>query len=358
MNVFVSRNRFDFNNIEKELILANSNILKRIRRFGVMEVMLQMWYGLVYLVARYVLRKRWLVRKIHNYKLRLDLTYPGLSRQILIAGTREEQLKAVLERELRPGATVLDLGANIGYYTVMMGKIIGPTGKIYAIEPEPRNFDLLKQNISLNGMDDMVEARNVAAGEKEGKARFYVSEFSNLHTMLPISRDGKMTPGIKEDSYIEVDTVDPSLFLVGKKPVDLIRMDIEGFEVEVFKGLERAIKEGLFTGRLVFEAHFPKYTEAHSMKKALQMLFSYGYRVSSVTSNDERTSRLKERGYMPHQIFQVTDDRYQGVYGALSDEDAVYFISEIGGVRDVVLSKSTGGEKYQENLKRAEFSKA
>ena len=338
--------------------MANSNILKRIRRFGIVEVVRQLGYGLIYLVARYVLRKRWLTRRIHNYKLRLDLTYPGLSRQVLIAGTREEQLKAVLEREIKPGATILDLGANIGYYTVMMCKLIGPAGKIYAIEPEPRNFDLLRQNIALNGMEGMVEARNVAAGERDGKAKFYVSEFSNLHTMLPISRDGQRTPGIREDSFIEVDTVDPSEFLKGKRRVDLIRMDIEGFEVEVLNGLERAISEGLFDGKVVFEAHFPKYTDNHSMKKTLQMLFRHGYSVTSVTSNDDRTSRLKERGYQPLQVFQTSDDRYQSVYGALSNEDALYFITEVGGIRDVVLAKVPQGRKPADHQEQVELSKA
>jgi FkbM family methyltransferase len=322
------------------------------------EVLRQVWYAGLYYFARYALRKRYLTRKIHDYRLRLDLRYPGLSRQVLISGTREEQLKAVLERELRPGNTVLDLGANIGYYTSMMGKLIGPKGMIYAIEPEPRNFKLLAENIALNGLQDRVEARNVAAGEKNGKARFYVSEFSNLHTMLPISKDGRMTPGIREDSFIEVDTVDPSDFLKGKRPIDLIRMDIEGFEVEVINGLERAIRSGEFSGKIVFEAHFPKYTESHSMKRTLQMLFGYGYHVTSVTSNDESKTRLKERGYRPSAVFQTADDRFQGVYGSLSDEDAIFFIAEVGGIRDVVLAKTGSGSGKAEAKEQTELVRA
>lgn len=338
--------------------MAKSTIGNKIQRFGVGGLLAQLYYTLVYHVSKNILRKRWLTRRIHDYKLRLDLRYPGLSRQVVISGTREEQLKAVLERELRPGATVLDLGANIGYYTMMMAKLLGPRGKIYAIEPEPRNFDLLKYNVTLNGLDGLVEARNVAAGEKDGKGRFYVSEFSNMHTMVPFSRDGKLTKGVREDKYIDVDTVNPSEFLKGKMAVDLIRMDIEGFEIEVINGLEQAIRDGLFKGKIVFEAHFPKYTETHSMKKTLQMLFRYGYRVTSVTSNDEKTTRLKERGYKPQRLFQTSDSRFQGLYGPLTDEDAIFFIAEVGGIRDVVLAKEQDGASREGRLEAAELSKA
>lgn len=319
--------------------MGRFNIAQRVQRFGLKETLLQFGYLVNYFVRKYLFRQRWLTRRIHNYRLHLDLWYPGLSRSIAISGTREDQLKYLLERELQHGNTVLDLGANIGYYTIMMARLIGSSGKIYAMEPEPRNFSLLKDNICLNGVEDQVEALNIAAGAQRGKAKFYISEYSNLHTFLPYTREGKTIEGITGNS-IDVKVTDLSSFLVGKRSVDLLRMDIEGYEVEVLNGLKSAIVDGLFQGKIVFETHFPKYDDKqHSMRKPLQWLFEHGYHVSSVTSSDEQKSRLKERGYQPFHLIKTSNTRFRGIYGSISENDAIYFICEVGGIRDVVLTR-------------------
>ena len=317
------------------------NITNRVGRVGFAGILVQIYYSIIYVFSKFILRKKYITRKIHDFRLRLDLNNQGLSRQLIISGSREEQLKAVLSNELTKGATILDLGANIGYYTAMMANIIGPTGVIYAIEPEPNNFKLLSYNVHLNGLDSMVSMYNVAAGETEGEAKFYISEYSNMHTMVPYTKYGEVSKGIHKDEFIMIDVVNPSAFLEKKKPVDIIRMDIEGFEVEVINGLESAIKEGVFSGKIIFEAHFPKYSDSHSIKNALFMLFDNGYSVTAVTSNDENTTFLKKRGYSPHMLYQTSDTRFQGLYGPISNDDAIYFLSEVGGVRDVVLSKTS-----------------
>ena len=71
-------------------------------------------------------------------------------------------------------------------------------------------------------------------------------------------------------------------------------MDIEGYEVEVLKGLSEAIAANQFDGDILFETHRPKYNENHSLLQQLQMLFDHGYRVKAVTSNQERISPVKD----------------------------------------------------------------
>lgn len=319
--------------------MGRFNIFQRVHRFGARGTLESFGYLGNYYVSKYILRKRLLTRRIQDYQLCLDPWLPGISRTLFISGTREEQLKYVLEQEVLPGSNVLDLGANIGSYTIMLARLVGPSGKVYALEPEPRNFSLLEGNIGLNKMEGQVKAFNIAAGDKKDRLKFYISEYSNMHTFVPHSREGKPSKALTGES-LDMEVIDLSSFLNGKLPVDLIRMDIEGYEVEVLIGLRNAIEDGVFQGKIVFEAHFPKYDDKeHSMREQLRWLFEQGYRVSLVTSTDEKKTRLKERGYEPFQLVQTSNTRFRGIYRSISEKDALYFICDVGGIRDVVLSK-------------------
>jgi hypothetical protein len=117
-------------------------------------------------------------------------------------------------------------------------------------------------------------------------------------------------------------------------------MDIEGYEVSVLQGLKSAIESGVFKGKIVFETHWPKYSDKHnSIRKQLKMLFNNGYYPSIITSNNEEPSRLIERGYLAKRIIQTSATRKQGIYYNIKPVDAEYFICDAGGVRDVVFEK-------------------
>lgn len=79
--------------------------------------------------------RRYLEKRIYDYRMRLDLSDRGISRTLLLFGRRELEHKVMLERVLRPGMTVLDIGANIGYYALMELRLIGPGGTLVAVEP-------------------------------------------------------------------------------------------------------------------------------------------------------------------------------------------------------------------------------
>ena len=318
--------------------MTRINQLGKIRRFGVVGTATLVGHGLNYYTRKYVLWRQSLVRRIHDYKLCLDLRDGGLSKDIAIRGTREEQLKYIIDREVGPGDVVLDIGANIGYYTIMLASRVGDSGRVYAIEPEPKNFELLRTNIELNGVGSVVKAYWLGASDAQGAGRLYVHEFSNLHSFLPMS--GSDSNGSAGQPYVEVPLTDVSSFIQGKRPVDLLRMDIEGYEVEVIRGLERAIADGSFSGKILFECHFPRYNdETHSMREPLTMLLSHGYHGRYLTSTDERRPRIRELGYEPTSLVQTNDRRFRGVYENVAGDDVVTLICKTGGVRDIMLEK-------------------
>ena len=85
----------------------------------------------------------------------LDSDDPGISRQLLRYGAREPEQKFIIESTLKPGMVAFDLGANLGYYTVMMARLAGERGRVYAVEPFPDNFRLLGENVRRNRLKNV-----------------------------------------------------------------------------------------------------------------------------------------------------------------------------------------------------------
>jgi len=130
---------------------------------------------------------------------------------------------------------VVDLGANLGYYTLLAARLVGPRGKVYAFEPEPINYGLLLKNIELNGYDNVV-AMQKAASNVTGKARLFLDDKdTGAHTIYQPDNTRE---------FIEVESVTLDEFFRDKKhPVNVIKMDIEGAEMAAFSGMDKLIKE-------------------------------------------------------------------------------------------------------------------
>ena len=324
----------------------NNGILYKIYHiattYGPKGMILYMKNTLVFYWYLYV-SKKLIYKKIHNYTMLLDPKDPGISKTLFLHGNREQQLKYIMEKETKKGDTIIDLGANIGYYVLLELSLIGNKGKIYALEPSSRNYSLLEKNIALNNAQYVVKTFKLAGGDCVKTEKFYLSEHSNLNTFIKdLYNSGEKSKGINENDYEMVDIVDMSTFIQDKEHVNMIRMDIEGFEVEVLSGLRKAIEDGNFDGKIVFECHFPKYDDVkHSMREQLKMLFNNGYYPKIMTSNNEKYSHFQERGYKPEVVIKTSIDMYQGVYYGVSNEDAEYFICDVGGVRDILLEKDS-----------------
>lgn len=181
-----------------------------------------------------------IVTNVQGNKMILDLKDSGLSRELVLYKIKERLATKQIYKSIRPRMTCLEVGANIGYFLLIEAKIIGKGGKIYGLEPDPRSFKILKENIKINRIKDNVEIYNIAAGNKEGKEKFFLSNHYNLSgfTEDKSNSDGK---------WIDVKIVKLDNFLKGKK-IDFLRMDVEGYEFEVLKGMKDLLKnvQGMF----------------------------------------------------------------------------------------------------------------
>lgn len=287
---------------------------------------------LIYSYKLYVEKNRYHVKKIYGYKMLLDMADLGLSRALMFFGQRELEHKYLLKQYLRKGDTVLDLGANIGYYANMEAEIVGDQGRVIAIEPNPDNLRLLEINLLLNNNKRISEVVHGAGGNNDGTAELFLSDKSNLHSFI---RDRNSNGLVLSVPIFSMKTI------VEKwGEFDFLRMDIEGFEVKVLESLLEALPAMSKTPNILFETHLPKYSNDFNLRSSMAKLFENGYTVAAIASNEGPKCSLRMSGYRPSKLIK-TDGRLRGIYHDVTNEDAIEFVNERGGVRAILLSHKT-----------------
>ena len=150
------------------------------------------------------------------------------------SGIFESEETALCKQLIHCGDRVLDIGANIGYYTLLFCDLVSPKGLVAAIEPDSNNFEILKHNLRKQTADGIVSLHQLALGNKEQKAQlFRAEENTGMHRMYASVCCG---PESSEVSVIQGD----SLALA---PLDFIKIDIEGYEPFALQGLCSTLKQ-------------------------------------------------------------------------------------------------------------------
>ena len=108
-------------------------------------------------------------------KMYLDPTDQVMTPTILVIGIWETSETYWFLRTVKPGDTVVDAGANVGYYTIIGSRLVGDKGKVYAFEPEPANFALLQKNVRLNGLTNVVLERK-ALSNRKGTMKLFIAD--------------------------------------------------------------------------------------------------------------------------------------------------------------------------------------
>jgi FkbM family methyltransferase len=155
----------------------------------------------------------------------------------------EEATTNLFKKVVKEGDVVIDLGANIGYFTLLAAKLVGPTGKVFAFEPEPKNFSYLKKNVELNNYTNVIIEQK-AVSNYNGRTKLFICPYdSGHHTInrpngIEAYRLGR--PGNITSIDIEVVTLDD--YLRNKTDrVDVIKIDVEGAEALVFEGMKETL---------------------------------------------------------------------------------------------------------------------
>jgi len=205
----------------------------------------------------------------------LDVRDDSIFKQLALDGQREFEATKVIENIIKPGYKIFELGANIGYYALLESRLVGQGGKIFAVEPEQTNFQLLNKNIELNSVSN-IETHNFAISDQSGEIPFYITENSNLHSMIKPKHGSYQTVLVKTQS---VDT-----FLADKGQIDFIRMDIEGYEYYALKGMNNTLANNPNL-HLFIELHSNLLQSDQSIE-ILRKLQSHNFEISTLISHD------------------------------------------------------------------------
>lgn len=145
----------------------------------------------------------------------------------------EPQMRHAFERIAKSGMTVVDVGAFIGYYTLLAAKLVGNKGKVYAFEPDPSSYSLLKKNIDVNGLNKVVEPFRLAISNREGKDTIFLDKYSGSSLFN--------FPGSIEN-VIDVISLDKFFSQRGWPAADVVKIDAEGADKIVLEGMRELVR--------------------------------------------------------------------------------------------------------------------
>jgi FkbM family methyltransferase len=172
-------------------------------------------------------------------------TAPGdylRNRLKILAGTYEAEELALMRQFLKPGQVILDVGANVGYLTRFLGRATGPDGKVYAFEPNPLIFSLLSRNVAKL---KQVSVFNFGLSSNAGAFPLFLA--GNNHSVASFAKEYPAIHLVFQEnvelSSIQAKVVIGDEFLdqEGIEQVDLIKIDVEGWEINALSGLEKTI---------------------------------------------------------------------------------------------------------------------
>jgi FkbM family methyltransferase len=178
----------------------------------------------------------------------------------------------------RPGMTVLDVGANVGYFATLLAQVLGPTGHVFALEPEPENHRLLTANaLLLRGLFPQaapITAFRLALPERSGTSRLHLFEQNfGLHSLV---ESGGATGSLDVETAALDDLCLPAAGRPARiaRRIDLIKADTQGSELPLLRGAERTVTRDLPLLCLEFE---PCLGGAERCLELVRWLAGHGY---------------------------------------------------------------------------------
>jgi FkbM family methyltransferase len=213
---------------------------------------------------------------------------------------------AIVAQLIRPGDRVIDVGAHIGFYSILFGRAVGERGRVLAIEPHPDNAAVLATNIRDNGLESIVRVERVAAGASDGKATLFVNKYGNRG-------DNRMYRNDAATREIAL-TLRPIDALVSDwERVDLIKMDVQGFEPQALAGMSDTLERNHEV--ILFTEFWP-----HGLRSAggdpasmLRTLRGHGFDLAEITP---RGLELVDDGQL---IARLTERRHTDLVCARPD---------------------------------------
>jgi FkbM family methyltransferase len=222
-----------------------------------------------------------LCRVLTKYLCYVESRDISVTPHLCLNGYWESWITQAMARIIEPGWTCVDIGANCGYYSLLMADAVGPSGNVLSVEPNPRLAGLVKKSLAVNGFSDRTKISETAVSDTSG---------NTVNLFIPndywgggsICGNGTETNG----NNIEVQTVTFDDLTLDYPRIDLIKIDAEGAEPEIWRGMSQSVKKNPGI-KLIMEFSPARYKEP---KLFLKEILDEGFSLAFIDSD----SRIKD----------------------------------------------------------------
>ena len=256
------------------------------------------------------------IKTLYGFHMIIDpVNDNGVEKCLYYTGTYEKGTLFVIKHLLREGDTFVDVGANIGLMSVFAASIVKDSGKIIAFEPNPDTMEILLSNIALNELSN-IETTGYALGSKPGEGKIY--------DRMDVNRGGAslIKPENEGKSY-DINITTLSAYFNQNQHIQLIKIDIEGYELEALKGAMDLLDGGSPPMLIVEYSESRENTHGYNTDELYEFLINRTpYRLFKSKGGKEKVSRLVEvtaRNELPHHdnIYCFTDQHMQQIPGKI-----------------------------------------
>lgn len=228
---------------------------------------------------KWLLRVRRFETEVQGIKLWVDPA-SNFGKRVLGEGNYESELTGVFHQLLRPGQTFVDVGANEGWFSMLAAKSVGPGGRVLACEPQERLWPVITKNIAANRFCNC-QLFPFALSDKPGRTE--IALYPSLNTGSSHIGTGKRR--WEKMQQVELVRLDAVLASLESRPVDLLKIDVEGYEHQVLLGAGQHL--GTSIRAIVVELHPPELRALGSSEEEVRaLLASRGYIVRTIDGVD------------------------------------------------------------------------
>jgi FkbM family methyltransferase len=257
--------------------------------------------------AVYVGHDRILLRTPNRFKMYVDARDVSIAPHLILDGVWEEWTEAVLRKLLRPGMTVVEIGANVGFFTLIESRTVGENGRVIAFEADPVLAGIARDNLEINGEHRVARIVQAAVADRTGTMTFYQTDRHR--------GGGSIVGGLEQIPHnpsdsrvsitVECTTLDDFLAREGIARVDLLRIDAEGAEAAILRGAKALLES---KAPLILMMEFaPRFfeTAGSDPQAALSSLLANGFTLSRIDEKHRRYAPAAPREFLAHEFSEI-----------------------------------------------------
>lgn len=209
----------------------------------------------------------------------------SLTPMLITTGTLEAPLTNFFLKSVKPGETAFDIGAHLGYFTVLLGFLVGASGRVFAFEANPEIYAFLRDNVAINWLEQ-TEVRHVAVSSEEATITLHVSKRFSGNTSVNAHDAAYFRAFPDETKPVQVPAAPLREYVDRVDQIDWLKIDIEGGEYHAFLGMKEMLTTR-FIKNVVFELNRPMAQDNYEPFADLMREIAQARRASFYVLNDE-----------------------------------------------------------------------